>query len=178
MFLSAYSCAICVAGVVVCVDSRDAPIGFSDPALEAIELVDVCLLEPIPQKKGETVSVQGRLRKHSSFWLNDLDASSFVRGIILHGYRLPFVVLPWPVFKLNHRSALQHEQFVSSAISELLEAGCIVQSSECPLVCSPLSVVENAKGKLRLVLDLGYVNQFLPEQKFKYDGLNLVPQMF
>ena len=45
-------------------------------------------------------------------------------------------------------------------------------------MCSPLSVVENAKGKPRLVLDLRYVNQFLPERKFKYEGLNLVPQMF
>ena len=27
-------------------------------------------------------------------FLNDLDASSFVRGIILHGYCLPFAVLP------------------------------------------------------------------------------------
>ena len=103
------------------------------------------------------------MRKHASFWLNDLYAHSFVKGIILHGYRFPFTVLPWQVSKLNHRSALQHEQFVSSAIGELLEAGCIIQSSECPLVCSPLSVVENAKGKLRLVLDLRYVNQLLPE---------------
>ena len=67
---------------------------------------------------------------------------------------------------------------MSAAISELLMAGCIVQSNECPWVCSPLSVVENVNGRLRLVLDLRYVNQFLPEQKFKYEGLNLVPQMF
>ena len=123
------------------------------------------------------MSVQGRLRKHASFWLHDLDTSKFVKGIILHGYCLPFVISPWPVFKFNHRSALQHEQFVSSSVGELLDAGCIVQSSECPLVCSPLSLVENAKGKLRLVLDLRYVNQFLLEQKFKYEGLNLVPHI-
>ena len=36
----------------------------------------------------------------------------------------------------------------------------------------------NAKVKLRLVIDLRYFNQFLPEWKFKYEGLNLVPQMF
>ena len=40
------------------------------------------------------------------------------------------------------------------------------------------AVAANAKGKLRLVLDLRYINQFLPEQKLKYEGLNLVPQMF
>ena len=169
--------ALCVAGAVECVNSEGS-VGFSDPALEALDLVDLRFFEPIPRESGEVVSVQGRLRKHASFWLNDLDASDFIKGIILHGYRLPFVVLPWPVFKFNHRSALQHEHFVSSSIEELLEASCIVQSDECPLVCSPLSVVENAKGKLRLVLDLRYVNQFLPKHKFKYEGLNLVPQMF
>ena len=140
--------------------NSEVPAGFSEPASD---LVDLRFFEPIPRENGEVVSVQGRLRKHASFWLNDFDASGFIRGIILHGYRLPFAVLPWPVFKFNHRSALlkQHEHFVSSSIGELLEANCIVQSSQCPLVCSPLSVVENAKGKLRLVLDLRYVNQFL-----------------
>ena len=30
--------------------------------------------------------------------------------------------------------------------------------SPVPTVCSPLSYVENAKGKLRLAIDLGYIN--------------------
>ena len=117
-------------------DSFDS-MGFSNPALEAIELVDVRILEPIPQDDGGTVSVQGRLRKHAKCWLNDLDVSSFERDIVLYGYHLPFAVLPWPVFKFNHRSALQYEEFVVSAIADL-QAGCIVQSDECPLICSPL----------------------------------------
>ena len=61
-------CAICVAAVV-CVDNSNVSVGFSDPALEAIELVDERLLESVPQEKGETVSVQGRLHKHASIWL-------------------------------------------------------------------------------------------------------------
>ena len=48
----------------------------------------------------------------------------------------------------------------------------------CPTVCSPLSVAANVKGKQRLVLDLSYVYQYLPECKFKYKGLNLVPSLF
>lgn len=100
------------------------------------------------------LSIQGRLYKRANFWLNELDASSFVREIMTQGYRIPFIRLPWPVFKSNHRSALEHCDFVSSAI-----------------VCSPLSVV--AEGKLRLVLDLRYISQFLPEWKFRYEGLGL-----
>ena len=45
-------------------------------------------------------------------------------------------------------------------------------------VCSPLSVVESAKGKLRLVLNLGYLNQFLTQAKFTYEDLRVVLLMF
>ena len=44
-------------------------------------------------------------------------------------------------------------------------------------VCSPLLVVKNATGKRRLVIDLRVVNQCLPKRKFKYEGLNLVPDL-
>lgn len=48
----------------------------------------------------------------------------------------------------------------------------------CPFVCSPLSIAANAPGKQPLVLDLRYVNQFLPDRKFKHEGLELIPNMF
>ena len=46
--------------------------------------------------------------------------------------------------------------------------------SECPLVCNPLSAVGMTQEVYRLVVDLRYVNQYLPDQKFKYEGLNSV----
>ena len=58
----------------------------------------------------------------------------------------PILKVPWPVFKCNHRSVLEHEEFVATAIKELVQMGCVVSSLECPTVCSPLSVVANAKG--------------------------------
>ena len=45
-------------------------------------------------------------------------------------------------------------------------------------MCSQLSVITNDSGKNRLVLDLGYVNQFIAVRKFKYEGLNLIPSVF
>ena len=48
----------------------------------------------------------------------------------------------------------------------------------CPVVCSPLLVVENAKRKLRLVIDLHYVNQFLIQCKCKYEGLDIISSLF
>ena len=46
---------------------------------------------------------------------------------------------------------------------------------EIPYICSPLSVVANAQGKLRL---LWYLNQFLWTDKFKYEDLQVVMLMF
>ena len=55
---------------------------------------------------------------------------------------------------------------------------CVEQCSQFPAVCSPLSVVVNARGKKRLVIDLRYVNQFILMEKFKYEGFSIVPQLF
>jgi len=46
-----------------------------------------------------------------------------------------------------------------------------MQVTEKPEVCSPLSVVSNAQGKLLLVLNLRYLNQFLHVLSFKYEDL-------
>lgn len=133
--------------------------------------------EDVLEHHRPCVSVQGRLKTRAEFWANTLQASSFVQEIVRSGYRLPFLRYPTPVCMRNHRSALEEKDFVRSAIGELLTASCIVECDECPSVCSPLLVVKNAKGKRRLVVDLRVVNQCLPKQKFKYEGLNLIPDL-
>ena len=124
------------------------------------------------------VSVQGRLESHAAFWLEELDPSKFVADIVTSGYRLPFIALPNPVFQRNHRSAFENFSFVSAAVEELVGARCLIECAVQPRVCSPLQVVFNSSGKPRLVLDLRYINQYLLNQKFKYEGLDLVPTMF
>ena len=62
------------------------------------------------------VSVQGRLRSHAAFWLEDLKASSFVAGIVTSGYRLPFISISRTKFQKNHRSAFKNACFVSSVV--------------------------------------------------------------
>ena len=98
--------------------------------------------------------------------------------IVTSGYRLPLIALPNPVFQRNHRSAIENFRFVSAAVEELVEARCLIECAVQPRVCSPLQVVFNSSGKPRLVLDLRYINQYLLNQKFKYEGLDLVPAMF
>ena len=81
---------------------------------DGLEPEETCqdLLEPLCASQSAAippvVSVQGRLKQHEHFWLNELELSSFVAGIITEGYRLPFLRLPDPLFQLNHRSALEN----------------------------------------------------------------------
>ena len=98
-------------------------------------------------------------------------------SIVSEGYRLLFFAKPTQV---NHPSAQEHAAFVDhdTAITELLRARCIAQCFSCPTVCSPLMVVCNSRGKLHLVIDLRHVNNFHKLDKFKYEGLSQVAQMF
>ena len=88
----------------------------------------------VPIAEASSVTVQGRLKEHSHFWLTELEASNFVRGIVQHGYRIPFLSRPAPVFRFNHQSALQNEQFISSEISNLVEKD-VFFNVMTPLLC-------------------------------------------
>ena len=55
---------------------------------------------------------------------------------------------------------------------------CYIEVSKKPYLCSPLLVVKNSTGKLRLVLNLKYLNQFLNKDSFKYEDLCIVALMF
>ena len=61
-----------------------------------------------------------------------------------------------------------------------MPAGFLKNRSSLFTLCTscPLPVVENTKEKLRLVIDLRYVNQSLIQCKFKYEGIDLVPSLF
>ena len=124
------------------------------------------------------VRVQGHLCEHAEFWLYELEPMAFAADIVTKGYCLPFMRMPDPLCQLNNRSAIDNASFVTAAIEDLVLAHCVEECSVCPIVSSPLSVVTNSKGKQCLVLDLRYINQFLPDRKFKYEGLSLVPLLF
>ena len=78
----------------------------------------------------------------------------------------------------NQQSARGNAGFVDLAVAELLSGGYIESVSAKPYICSPLSVVENATGKQRLVLNLRHVNQFVWKQKFKYEDLRIAMMLF
>ena len=81
-----------------------------------------------------------------------LKAPGYVLDWIESGYKLPLQYLPEAFYRENHSSVLAYHQFVTDTVAELLANRCISRTPQRPHVCSPLSVVSNAEGKLRLCL--------------------------
>ena len=119
--------------------------------------------------------MKGRLQSSFNFWVETLDAPDFVLDMIRRGYRLPFAEYPSQCFLKNNRSALQHPEFVADAISELLSNGCIVEHELRPYCVNPLTVAVGKK--LRLVIDLRHVNNYLVKPIFKYQDLRSLSQV-
>ena len=113
--------------------------------------------------------VKGRLRAHLPFWV-EIGAPPWVlETAIRSGYVIPFETIPPGVCCCNNRSALEHGDFVSSAVCDLLELGLISEVLTPPTVINPLSVSVNSEGKPRLILDLRHVNSYIPKAKFRME---------
>ena len=98
------------------------------------------------------------LKAAIGFWVEVLQTPSPVIDWIQEGYKMPLVRVPTQFSQANHKSALEHSEFVTEAINELLKYHCIREVPNQPHVYSPLSVVCNEKGKRRLVINLRYLN--------------------
>ena len=129
------------------------------------------------EKCIKQVSVVGSLKKNSLYWKNDLQVSDFIQNIIDEGYLIPLKSTPPPFFAKNNKSSIDNSAFVQESIKALLSKGCITEVSEMPKCCNPLTVAER-NSKLRLVLDLRHVNQFVEIRKFKYEDLKTFSELF
>jgi len=117
----------------------------------------------------EIDSVVNSLRENYQFWeANGAPAS--VLSVIREGYKLPFSEFPNPYFKKNNKSALQNEKFVETEILSLLDKGVIRELAHCQSHVNPLTVASN-KEKLRLILDLSFLNTHLNIPSVKYEGV-------
>ena len=111
------------------------------------------------------------LRSYITFW-RSIGASQFIIDKISRGYVIPFLTTPPAAQFNNHKSALEHKEFVNSAIMDLIKSGFIVGCPLPPTVVNPLSVATQSSGKKRLILDLRYPNSFLTKCKLKFEGVN------
>ena len=119
-------------------------------------------------------SVVRGLLANVGFWENELEASPFVTGMIKNGYSLPLAAKIPSFYAKNNASSLRQAEFVEKSIFEFLKQGCIEELTCMPYCCNPLTVAES--GKLRLVIDLRHVNEFLDFPKFKYKDLRIARQ--
>ena len=62
------------------------------------------------------VQVKGNLRKNLHFW-RGIGVSPFILSVVEEGYKLPFFAFPEPAAFKNNGSALEHAEFVKSALS-------------------------------------------------------------
>ena len=127
------------------------------------------------EKNMDTNGIKFSLRNNIDFWKKQLKPSSFVLNVIEKGYILPFTQDPPAFYAENNRSSLRNKTFVEKAISELLENNFIVELPQRAFCSNPLTVAE--KGKLRLVLDLRHVNQYLSVKSFRYEDLRTLTEL-
>ncbi|CAG2235115.1 unnamed protein product [Mytilus edulis] len=80
------------------------------------------------------------------------------------------------MFSKNNKSALEHSDFVSSAVKELVLGGLVKRVSIMPHVVNPLTVSVNGKGKHRLILDLRHVNKQVIVNKVKFEDWKTLAQ--
>lgn len=112
--------------------------------------------------------LKDRLKTALPYWKNVIRAPPSILSVIEKGVVLDFITEPPKMELKNNSSALRHHNFVSSAITELLNFGLIKTVTEKPKIISPLSVAEN-KGKLRLILDLSILNEYIVYERVKLE---------
>ena len=73
---------------------------------------------------------------------------------------------------------MSYSSFVSEAILDLLNKDLVVECFRVPHIVNPLSVSVQSSGKLRLILDLRFVNQFLWKEKVHFEDWNIAISYF
>ena len=61
------------------------------------------------------VKVRCTLKRNVAFW-EHIGTSSFIRGSIVDGYKIPFIYTPPTASFGNNRSAIKHSEIVEQAI--------------------------------------------------------------
>ena len=119
-------------------------------------------------ESGEKVCIVKGSLNHLQFWLK-VGANVAVIDVLDNGYKIPLITLLKAAKFPNNHYALTNANFVTQAVEELLNTGRIKEVKNPPYVVNPLSVSENGSHKLRLILDLRYVNKHVFKNKIKFD---------
>ena len=105
-----------------------------------------------------------------NFWVNTLQADFFALEVVRVGYTIPFLTIPGRTVLKNNAAAYHNADFVSGEIAGLVNRGVVIKTPYMPRVVNPLTVSQNHEGKMRLILDLRYINEYIPKDYIKFDG--------
>ena len=125
-----------------------------------------------------TGRVRGRLLANLAFW-QAICVSSVVLSWIVSGFPLPFAgAPPAPRSFENQPSAFEHAEFVDEAIASLIASDAAGVVPYTPTVVSPLGVVaKKSSGKLRLIINMRYLNSHLEKRKFKFETVAVLSDL-
>lgn len=123
---------------------------------------------------GSEALATGNVQECLSYW-RSFSTNKLILSWIQHGFPLLWETRPPAPREFdNAPSALSNPDFVSQAISEMLAAGAAEQlpPGQRPTICSPLGTVPKPRSeKLRLIINMRYVNGYLARKSFKFEGL-------
>ena len=144
--------------------------------LESREVCEKKTTEPEAKTTAE-LSVKGRLKENIDFW-REIGTSNWGLKVIEQGYALPIVELPEPAYFENHPMNEVERRFLVQKIKNLVASGCVKECKKEDLtVINPLKVARN-KEKMRMILDLRYINKHLRSCRFKYKDLCTATDLF
>ena len=138
-----------------------------------------------PAQPAQPQPRAGNLKRHASWWLRQTSCPN-VRDWILHGFPLIWALAqdgsqppPPPLHSPNHAGANEHAEHLDQDITSLLDSGAIQECSAGQLtVVSPLNVVPKpGSTKLRTILDLRHVNDYVQCPKFQYEELRSITSL-
>ena len=98
---------------------------------------------------------------------------------IANGIHIPFHTHPECFELKNHKLLPPHVKFVDNEIKDLLSSNAIrlCDPGEIPYCVSPIQCVPKKNGKLRLVVDLRNVNDFIQRCSFQNEGISTVSEL-
>ncbi len=127
------------------------------------------------KQEGPLPFIPGRLKSHINIWRRTTN-DSFVSSVIQHGYRIQWKdsTPPPPSEQKNSKNCLNHADFITKSVDEDLLLGVVQETSKDHIHnVLPLNVnVKKNNGKLRLIFNAMFINQFMVVPTFKYPQLH------
>ena len=119
----------------------------------------------------------GRLSLFYSNWTKLTQDPNILN--IIQGFEIPFLEKPYQT-KLPNPPVLNQKQsnLVREEVKEMLLKGAIQKVTQCKNhYISNLFLISKNDGRNRPVINLKHLNNFIPYQNFKMEGLNLLQSM-